>query len=262
MPGDLICIGASIVSFAVFSLSRFQLPYYLNLLFPFFSILTAGYIGNIRRRTTEKAVVTMQHVIIVLLPLLLLLICWFYHFPGWPFIMTGILLMTLGAFLLFKGMDLQASIARSYWISLLVYAFISFLLYPAILRYQAGTEAGDYIGSVSASMTDNISGVTAWSPAQVYSLDEAPANYSFEFYCPRPVERISMNDLPAALDKGAVLVFAPSSFTDSLARRGYHTREVRSFPNFHVSQLTGTFLDFRTRSSVLQSYSIFSVGRP
>jgi hypothetical protein len=69
-----------------------------------------------------------------------------------------------------------------------------------------------------------------------------------------------MNALPVLAGE-TTLVFAPTAFADSLVAQGYHTRNIRSFPNFHVSQLTGEFLNDKTRNSVLQSYSILSVTR-
>ncbi|HTI94544.1 MAG TPA: glycosyltransferase family 39 protein [Puia sp.] len=242
--GDYICLGAALASFIVFSLSRFQLPHYLNILFPFFSILAAGYLYGLRRRWPQRTLSIIQGVINILLPVLLLLLCWLYHFDHWVLIMTGIILFSILPFLLFRGQLLTAAVTRSFWMALLVFSFVNFILYPAILQYQAGTQAGRFI---------------AGSKGPVYMFQEAPSVYSFEFDCPLPVERISMRDLPVS--GGPVLVFAPTAFADSLARRGYHTEEIRQFPNFHVSQLTGEFLNYRTRKDVLQSYSILSVGK-
>ncbi|HXO74681.1 MAG TPA: glycosyltransferase family 39 protein [Puia sp.] len=245
--GDFICLGAALASFIVFSLSRFQLPHYLNILFPFFSILAAGYLYGLRRRWPQRTLSIIQGVINILLPVLLLLLCWLYHFDHWVLIMTGIILLAILPFLLFRGQLLTAAVTRSFWMALLVFSFVNFILYPAILQYQAGTQAGRFIGRLPDAN------------GPVYMLQEAPSVYSFEFDCPLPVERVMMHDLPVS--RGPVLVFAPTAFADSLAQRGYHTAEIRQFPNFHVSQLTGEFLNYRTRKAVLQSYSVLSVGK-
>jgi 4-amino-4-deoxy-L-arabinose transferase-like glycosyltransferase len=250
--GDYICLGAALASFIVFSLSRFQLPHYLNILFPFFSILAAGYLYGLRRRWPQRTLSVIQNVISILLPVLLLLLSWLYHFDQWVLIMTGIIVLAITPFLLFRDQLLAAAVTRSFWMALLVFSFVNFVLYPAILQYQAGTQAGRFIGQSSGS--GDIASASA-----IYMLQEAPSSYSMEFDCPLPVERVSMKDLPVS--RGPVLVFAPTAFADSLAQRGYHTKEIRQFPNFHVSQLTGEFLNYRTRNSVLQSYSILSVGR-
>jgi 4-amino-4-deoxy-L-arabinose transferase-like glycosyltransferase len=248
--GDYICLGAALASFIVFSLSRFQLPHYLNILFPFFSILAAGYLYGLRRRWPQRTLSVIQGVINILLPVLLLGLCWLYHFDHWILIMTGIILLAILPFFLFKGYQLTAAVTRSFWMALLVFSFVNFVLYPAILHYQAGTQAGRFVGQSSGAVA---------SASAIYMLQEAPSSYSMEFDCPLPVERVSIPDLPVS--KGPILVFAPTAFADSLAKRGYHTEEVRQFPNFHVSQLTGEFLNYRTRDAVLRSYSILSVRR-
>jgi hypothetical protein len=144
--GDWICLGSALSGFILFSLSRFQLPHYLNILFPFFSILTAGYLYSIRRKGEQQFVRIVQGIINVILPVLLLLLCWFFHFPRWPVILAGLAILSLLPFLLFRGKELPVPLTRSFWLAMLVFAFVNFLLYPAILRYQAGTQAGRWIG--------------------------------------------------------------------------------------------------------------------
>ncbi|MBS1659776.1 MAG: glycosyltransferase family 39 protein, partial [Bacteroidetes bacterium] len=183
IPGDYICLGASLFSFLIFSLSRFQLPHYLNILFPFFAILTAGYLYNIRLRWTQRAINILQNVISVLLPILLLALSWFFHFNHLPLLIAGLLILAILPFVLFRGRHLPVPIARSFWMALLVFAFVNFILYPAILKYQAGTQAGEFVSRMPNP------------PPVVYTLMEAPASYSFEFDCPQPVERISLHEL-------------------------------------------------------------------
>ncbi len=261
--GDKICLGGALASFVVFSLSRFQLPHYLNILFPFFSILTAGYLYDIRLRWTRKAIRITQDSVNVLLPVLLLLLCWFIHFRGWPWLMALILFFTVLPFLLFRGKELPAPIARSFWMAMLVFAWFNFILYPAILRYQAGTQAGRWIAGLSPTQAGRyvINLPPPQAPDTVYLLQEAPVAYSFEFDCPRPVERISIKSLPALLDRGPVFLYTPATFTDSLQIRGMHTQSLQTFQNFHISQLTGEFLNYRTRDSVLTPWCLLTVTR-
>ena len=254
VPGDKICLGAALVSFGVFSLSRFQLPHYLNILFPFFSILTAGYLYNIRRRLTQKIIRIAQGVLNLLFPALLFFLCWWFHFNGWPVLLFVLLLLSLLPFWLFRGRELPDSIGRSFCIGLLALAFVNFCLYPAILRYQAGTQAGRYIGTRGIALPSRDQ-----DSQPVYTLAEAPVNYSFEFYCTLPVIRVPSDSLPVL--QGPVLVFSPSSFADSLKGKGLRVESLRRWPNFHISQLTGEFIDYRTRDSTLEWYSLLRVSR-
>jgi 4-amino-4-deoxy-L-arabinose transferase-like glycosyltransferase len=259
VPGDGICLGAALASFALFSLSRFQLPHYLNILFPFFSILTAGYLYGVRRRKTYRIIRIVQGIITVLLPVLLLFLTGYFHFNSWPVLLAALLLLSLLPFWLFRGSELPVPIMRSFYAALLAFAFVNFFLYPAILRYQAGTQAGGYIGTWRSGISLPLPG-GAPSP-DIYMPEEAPSNYSFEFSSPLPVRRIPVDSLRTITAAGPVLVFSPSSFADSLKAKGFHVDILHRFPNFHVSQLTGEFLDYRTRASVLEWYSMMWVGR-
>lgn len=247
--GSVLCLGAAVLSFIMFSLSRFQLPYYLNILFPFFSILTAGWLLDIRRRVTIRAVVLVQGVITVLLPLLVLLLCWFFHFSGWPYWMAGVVALALLSFYFFRGSTVQMVVGRSYWAALIVYLFVNCWLYPAMLRYQAGMAAGEYIRC--AMRPDGTQGP---APKVVYIPAEGPVSYSMEFYAPCAVQRIGRDSLADVLKKGPALFFLSSR--DSSLQEQYRVQTIKAFPNFHVSQLTGEFVNYRTREKSLEWFEL------
>jgi 4-amino-4-deoxy-L-arabinose transferase-like glycosyltransferase len=248
VPGDWICAGAVLATFILFSLSRFQLPHYLNILFPFFAILTAGWLYGIRRKASQQFVRIVQGLINIILPLLLLALARFFQFRQEALLLTGIIILSVLPFLLFRGAALPVSITRSFWLALLAFSFVNFVMYPAILRYQAGTQAARWIGRSEPGV------------ANVFLLQEAPVNYSIEFYSPAPVRRIPIDSLSGVLAGRPGLVFAPAGFSDTLARHGFRTDIMQSFPNFHISQLTGEFLDARTRARVVENYALLRVS--
>jgi 4-amino-4-deoxy-L-arabinose transferase-like glycosyltransferase len=258
IPGDKICLGAALASFLVFSLSRFQLPHYLNILFPFFAIMTAEYLYGVRRRASRKTIAIIQDSVNILLPVLLLLLCWFFHFDQWPLLMSGIAALAILPFVVFRQRMLPSPIARSFWMAMIVFAFINFVLYPSILQYQAGTQAGKFVSRLPPATTAAVMPPAADS---VYLLQEGGDCYSFEFDCSRPVGRIPIDSLTAIIDRRPTLVFAPARFADSFAARQLHPRPVRAFQNFHISQLTGPFIDYHTRSQVLTPWLLMEVSR-
>jgi 4-amino-4-deoxy-L-arabinose transferase-like glycosyltransferase len=264
VPGDLICLGGALVSFLIFSLSRFQLPHYLNILFPFFSILTAGYLYDIHRRVTRKTIRILQDFINVVLPILLLLLCWFVRFSGWPLVMAAVAILAVLPFLVFRSPALSSPMARSFWMSMLVFAFINFILYPTILRYQAGTQAGRYLEAsptiAASSASPAISSAAGMTPV-AWLLLEAPASYSFEFDAPGTVARVPVDSLPRPLPAGGIIVFAPKTFADTLVAKGFRATSLRQFDYFHISQLNGAFLNYRTRAGVLSPWELFRVTR-
>ncbi len=262
IPGDKICLGAALASFLIFSLSRFQLPHYLNILFPFFAIMTAEYLYAVQRRRSRKAIGITQDSISVLLPVLLLGCCFFFHFDHWPMLMTAIAGLAILPFLIFRERALPSPIARSFCMAMLVFAWFNFILYPAILQYQAGTQAGKYIAHLPAADTSTTTAISERAATEsVYLLQEGGDCYSFEFDCPRPVGRVPIDSLLAVINYHPTLVFAPDRFADSFTARQLHARPIREFYNFHISQLTGPFIDYRTRQQVLTPWSLMEVTR-
>lgn len=287
IAGDAIPLGAAIISFIMFSISRFQLPHYLNILFPFFAILTAGWIHRLYKRISLRIVATVQHVVALLLGVLLLVLCYWFHFPNYEMILAGLLILSVLTFWLFRGgansvenggqgdggadYVLLAAIGRSFCMAMIVYAFVNFCLYPAILRYQAGSEAAGYMkeaGAQGGAPVKERTGTAERGPAvymePIYMLREAPMDYSFEFYCLTPIKWIGMDSLryEPVLQKDSgkgMLFFLPASFKDSLLQRGYVVEELKRFPNFHISQLTAEFLDYRTRTASLSAWLLVRV---
>jgi 4-amino-4-deoxy-L-arabinose transferase-like glycosyltransferase len=257
VPGELICLGGALATFLVFSLSRFQLPHYLNILFPFFSILTASYLYGIHRRGTSRTIRILQDVINVLLPILVLLLSWFFRFNGWMLVMVLVAALALLPFWLFRSRTLSAPIARSFWMSMLVFAFINFIFYPAILRYQAGTQAGRYLLAHPKLRAETFSDMGGTPVA--YLLKEAPISYSFEFDAPGSVVKLPVDSLPRTAS--GIIVFAPANFADTLTAKGYRITPIQHFDFFHTSQLTGEFINYRTRSSVLTPWELYRVVR-
>ncbi len=61
------CLCGSLLTFLVFSASQFQLPHYLNIVFPFFAILTAQYLYNLSSEKSIRAVRITQLLLIGIL---------------------------------------------------------------------------------------------------------------------------------------------------------------------------------------------------
>ncbi len=261
VPGDLICLGGAVASFLIFSLSRFQLPHYLNILFPFFSILTAGYLYTDHRRFTRKFIRAQQDTINVLLPILLLLLCWFFRFNGWPLLLVLIVVLAILPFVLFRSPALSSPIARSFWMSMLVFAFINFILYPAMLRYQAGTQAGRYLETHPELIAAAAPAATGAEPPVAYLLLEAPASFSFEFDAPGSVDRIPVDSLPHPLPNGGILVFAPTNFADTLTGKGYRATPCNILTISTSVSSPANSWNYRTQTNVLKPWELYRVTR-
>ena len=68
----MVFLYAGLATFLLFSLSRFQLPHYLNIVFPFFAIITADYLFRLEKKKTLNLFSGIHFGMAVLLMLLTL----------------------------------------------------------------------------------------------------------------------------------------------------------------------------------------------
>ncbi|RYG01839.1 MAG: glycosyl transferase [Chitinophagaceae bacterium] len=172
---------AAIPTFLLFSLSSFQLPHYMNIVFPFFAVLTAEYLLSVKLSTSLQKIFTLQLVIVILLFVAGSAIQILYQ-PAW----WGWVLLAAGAALTFvftpKNTQFVTKkiviISSAAIVSLNLYLF--WVLYPDLLKYQAGSE-------VAFIANEKYPGIPVVQYRYKYS-------YPLEFYLKAPLITI---DTPA-----------------------------------------------------------------
>lgn len=162
--------------------------------------------------------------------------------------MAVILVLSILPFRLFRRDKLTSAVGRSCWMALLTFTFVNCCLYPAILQYQAGMIAGDYLRRQLPDCK------------VVYMPEKGPDNYSIEFYSPCAVQRLSPDSFPSVLRRVPAIFFVTKAYSDTLYRKGFRVEPLRQFRNFHVSRLTGEFLDHRTREASVEWFELARVS--
>lgn len=245
---EYINLGTVVISFLVFSLSRFQLPHYINILFPFFAILLAQYLFSVRSEKTMRAIQWVQQSLNVLLVLLVIVVVYFFRPPHLFLLSFYISVLVLGIYKWLIPVTagehrMTAVFGSSFIVGVLLYGFLNFFFYPPLLRYQSGSEAASYINRLPPGM-----------PVGLYGEN----SYSFAFYLDSPVHYWSGADIQNV--RGPVLVFTTRRWLDSLSANGATVAPLRHFPHFHISQLTGRFIDHRTRAEATEDYIVARVS--
>lgn len=142
------CICGSLITFLLFSASKFQLPHYLNIVFPFFAIITAQYL---RRLSTDKSIkaVRITQAIVMVLMLLITIVLWYFYRPetlGW---LNGSIIAIFLLLLIFLpgtiATGMQRIIFSTMLASFVVNLFLNLCFYPSLLHYQSGSEAALWI---------------------------------------------------------------------------------------------------------------------
>ncbi len=241
LTSNYIPIGSFLVTFIIFSLSKFQLPHYLNFIFPFASIITAQYLINTKRNTL--AIQSVQHIVAVLLIVLPVIITWFFRPPLILFISIWLLIGAVATFLLFRKRDLPSAIGKSYLAAVIAYGFLNLFFYPALLKYQSGSEAALYLNTTRPSQ-----------PVILVGDD----SYSFSFYLHAKYSFVQTDSFINM--RRPALVFTKQSTLDSLNAKGIATKPIKSFTHFHISRLTGEFLNHKTRAKVVEDFVIAGIN--
>jgi 4-amino-4-deoxy-L-arabinose transferase-like glycosyltransferase len=238
---EWLCISGALLTFLLFSASKFQLPHYLNIVFPFFAIITAQYLVGLQSERTIKTIRGIQIGVVVLL--LMVIAALQYFFKPSEFWWDGgfTLLVWLGLLILLPGnfanADFRQTAFRTLIIAFVVNLYLNLVFYPSLLKYQAGSEAAVWINH---NNPQNLPVVQSWEDA----------NYPMEFYLDKPVTVVNENGtgkLPAT----PFIFYGPAAVAASFTAQGYKTEHLASFERYWVSRLKPSFLNKATRQKLV-----------
>jgi 4-amino-4-deoxy-L-arabinose transferase-like glycosyltransferase len=237
----LTLIG-SLLTLFVFSLSKFQLPYYSNIIFPLLAILTAQYIWKIQG-ANSKTFKIIQYSIVVILFIGGILLQFFYS-PVMPPIVLLIILagVVLVLILLQRWLKIPGNLIVFYRTGLAAIAlnlYINWFFYPDLLKYQSGSEAAFYMNKNFPDTRGVHSGV--YAPV-------------FEFYIADPFFQADtvVFRKPELFRPGTWYV-TPDEF-ELIKERGIKYEIIKELDEFHVTMLSVKFINKKTRSKELRKF--------
>jgi 4-amino-4-deoxy-L-arabinose transferase-like glycosyltransferase len=237
---EWFCICGSLLTFLVFSASKFQLPHYLNIVFPFFAILTAQYLYNVQSEKSIRAVRVVQIIVISILLVVIAVIHYFFRPDAFSW-STGIILLALLLLLLFLPRTITT---RVYWcigfstllVSFIINLYLNLAFYPSLLHYQALSQAALWINKNNAGKLP------------VAQSGDVP--FAMEFYLDQPLTSINTDGTGNTPPK-PYLLFAPTDIINGLKAKGWQVQPVKTFERYWVSRLKLDFLNKATRSKAL-----------
>ncbi|GAA0529965.1 ArnT family glycosyltransferase [Chitinophaga japonensis] len=237
---EYYCISGALLTFALFSLSRFQLPHYLNIIFPFFAILTAQYILSLSSAKGLQFYRVTQYTIMVIVAVAIVGLSVLYQ-PVLNYYALFCMLLGLLLFLLLPRWLESGTGAlvffRTCAASLVLNIFLNLVMYPDMMRYQSGSTVARYVNVRFPGVP-----VSFWKAH----------SYALEFYLDAPVRRYDNTSLRQAVAAEPVLLYTTPEHTDTLQQQGYNCQVIKEFPQFYISKLDLPFVNHATRSSALQ----------
>jgi 4-amino-4-deoxy-L-arabinose transferase-like glycosyltransferase len=242
LSGEWYTFFGAMLSFLVFTISRFQLPHYLNIVFPFFAIITAHWLYSIQFTVRRSRFTIIQSVLTAILSILPVLLHWYYR-PGEMSTMfwVGALAVLFLAWWLIRRFDfspMQRMIAMGVLTMAWVFLYLNGVFYPDLLKYQGGTQVARYLNREHPGVP-----VAQLRPRFSYTL---------EFDLNAPLLTIDSLADTARLQRPYLLVLMQKD--DSTGRS-----PLAEIPSFPIAKLNGKFLNPRTRAGQLEAFRVIEM---
>jgi 4-amino-4-deoxy-L-arabinose transferase-like glycosyltransferase len=248
---QMILYGSAAITFLLFSLSKFQLPHYIIIIFPHLAILTSIYIFSIRENPIIlRRMLVTQSVLLVMAGSLVagLLVL----FPSKPAYISAsmVFAITISLLLFFRKPTIGNVLFKTIFFAILLFSFLHLFFYPRLLQYQSGMLAGKWLRK--KTITENIALYKNFS-------------YSLEFYSPVNVDRLDDSvALKAYLAGKPRIVYTAAENINVLQAASYKTAILARFSYFPISRLDMAFINRKTRADHVQEIVLvrISPGNP
>jgi len=238
-PAEYYTLSGGLLLLLLFSLSKFQLPFYTNTLFPLFAVITAPWCYAQLNKVESKIRLVSQWLYIILFPIAVLLINYFSGSPGIIYFAADCLALALLAF--FITTKITNDHKKVFLLNCAVVLFVNFYLntvfYKQIVAYKGQITAANYINQPQ------------FSSYQVYSL--RTENNIFQFYCNRPVDFIPLEQFSNFKPAGNTAYYANQETMDFLLKSKANFKLLKSFIDYPQENILPAFINIKTRSKTL-----------
>jgi len=232
-------VAGSLVTFLMFSLSGFQLPHYLNIVFPLFAIVTASFLHDL---DGAKGLRNTQYTVIALMFTAVGLLHGFFRPDVRNLPVSASMALALALFVLlprlFRASEKEIVVGRSVLAAVLVNLYFNGFFYPKLHTYQGGTAAAIF---ANANFKDVpvVQLATRHSHALEAYLDTTPRSIPSLAY----LSTIQRPFLLVLHEDDGLLPATP----------------VGSFDDFRITMLTGRFIDPATRAAQIKRYNLYLI---
>ncbi len=248
-----ISMAGFLLVFVALCFSKFKLPHYIFVTYPFAAILTAAFLvelrENLQLQTWSKALLILQRVFWFLAVGLVLLLA-FGAFPenGLPLKIGFLLVATAISVDMFRNKD---TFVRWMWPTALGFGICNLMLnlniYPAVLNFQSTAQAGKYISALN-------------SPTPVFAL--TVSGRALDFYAQANALPVPYPDAIKPLLKRMDLILYTNDEGLSMIRQSNIRLEViKTFPHNPPTRMSLMFLNPATREQVVKPRYLLRLPR-
>ena len=245
---EAITWGGFILTYLSLGMSRYQLPHYIFVAFPFAAIITGDFI----KRMTEvellqkiRVRLTYFHLVLFVMILLTLTVLIIWPFEDIHLVMKVLVLIVVAGtiYWIIKNSKQNSFIIKSgLMLAIVINFFLNSCFYPSLLKYQAGSNAGCWMKEhqIDPHLTYTFQ-YTMWR--------------SLHFYANGNV--YSKDDV-AMIHKGDFILTQKEKM-HLLDEAGLHYDILYEGADYPVSKISLPFLNPKTRGDVLNHFYLIKI---
>ncbi|CAN5129651.1 hypothetical protein BH09BAC6_BH09BAC6_13200 [soil metagenome] len=223
----------------LFSLSRFQLPFYTNTVFPLFAVITAPFCCRQLSGLETKLRQGSHWLFIIALPLVIVLVNYLLKPVSSLFFVADVMLFGLMIFII--NIKVKEYSQKLFMLGCSAALFAGFYLntvfYNEITPYKGQISAAAYI---SQKPFDN---------CRLYTFRSE--NNVFQFYCKRPVEVMPIEKFNTLKNIDRAVFYADQRSMEQLVQSRADFRVIKTFVNYPQENILPKFINRATRPQTL-----------
>ncbi|MDO3624838.1 glycosyltransferase family 39 protein [Mucilaginibacter sp. BT774] len=234
-------ISGGLLLLTLFSLSKFQLPFYTNTIFPLFAIITAPYCF----KPLKRFGIVLRQMSLYLYAAAFIIITFAINYFAKPegiiFFMLDCVVLAAGLFIVVP--KIRKPHLRAFFLACIAVLFANFYLNAVFYNVMA-----DYNGQIKAANYVNIDSFNGY---HLYSLKFE--NNIFQFYSKRPIDYIPLDSFKNFNPPPHSIFYARKLSIDILNQQHVPFKILSSFPNYPQENILPAFVNAATRETVLDS---------
>jgi len=238
-------LSGGLLLLLLFSLSRFQLPFYTNILFPLFALITAPNCFERLNLWGNRIRIISWWLYIALFTLGVFFINYFLQPDGYLLFVVACILFF--ALISFVNRVKKEAIKQVFFIAISAALFANFYittnLYPLLTAYNGQIAAAKYVNQPK------------FKDYTIYSLKQQ--NNVFQFDCNRPVGYLPPINLKGPVAPN-VVCYANQQSVDYLRQQNIPFNILASFTNYPQERILPAFINKEKRNSVLDKVYVIS----
>jgi len=232
-------LSGGVLLLLLFSISRFQLPFYTNTIFPLFAVITAPYCYKQLSNVENKIRLIGQWLYIILFPVAVLLINYFSKPANQlGFVIECVLLVSVIYFISIKVEDrVKKVFMLNCAVVIFVNVYLTTVFYDELIENKGQITAANYINQPK------------FNSYHIYSM--SGGNNTFQFYVTRPVDFVSLNSFGSFNAPANSVFYVNQSSMDDLLQSKAHFKVIQTFADYPQENLLPAFINKATRYKVM-----------